>query len=106
MNDYFKIGLSIIIIIFLVMFFSSSSGYYEYELYKKTALTSEAIKQFEEDIKAGKEIDASNYLSNNNSKEYDNKFTVVGQKISSSVSDMFSKAIQFIFDSFGELIGE
>ena len=49
---------------FLVVYFSDITGYYQYQNYKKTTLTLEQIKKFEEDVASGKEIDINEYLIN------------------------------------------
>lgn len=105
MDKWLKLfGLSILII-FLVMFFTSSSGYYEYELNKKSNLTQEAIIQFEQDVKEGKQIDVNDYLIDEE-KDYSNSFTKVGINLSSKIGNLFSEGVKFIFNSIGNLVEE
>ena len=90
---------------FLLMFFSSSSGYYEYELNKKSNLTQEAIIQFEQDVKDGKEIDINEYLVDE-AKDYSNSFSDIGLNISNKIGTLFSKGVKFIFNSIDNMIDE
>lgn len=103
MDKISKYLIGIIIIVFLVMFFSSSGGYYEYELNKKTNLTKEAIERFEQDVKAGKEIDINNYVVKEN-KNYDNKFSKAGLTLSNNIKLFFSEGVKFIFNSLGDFV--
>ena len=92
-----------ILIIFLVMFFTSSSGYYEYELNKKTNLTQEAILEFEQDVKDGKEIDINDYLVEEE-KDYSNTFSNVGVSLSNKIGTIFKEGVKLIFNSLGNFV--
>lgn len=46
-------------------------------------ISEEAIRRFEEDLKEGREIDPSNYM--NQKKDYNNKLSLFGLKISSLI---------------------
>lgn len=70
----FKFISILVIAIFLFSYFIEISGYYEYNLQSKKNLTEAQIKQFEEDVKAGKEIDLDDYLQDNRI-DYSNKLT-------------------------------
>ena len=52
----------VIIIIFIASYMIAESGYYEYTMQRRTIITNEKIKEFEEDVKNNKEIDLKNYL--------------------------------------------
>lgn len=105
MDKIIKIFCLTIFIIFLVMFFSSSNGYYQYELNKKTNLTQESIKKFEQDVRDGKNIDINEYLIEEK-KDYSNTFSNTGIKLSNKIGELFSKGVKFIFDSIGNVIDE
>ena len=105
MNKFVKLLILSIFIIFLIMVFSSSGGYYEYELNKKSTLTQEAIKAFEQDVREGKEIDINDYLVNE-SKDYSNSFSKVGLNLSNKIGKLFSEGVKFIFNSVGKLVDE
>ena len=87
----FYIILSILFIIFLIIFISTNSGYYEYKNNQKTIFTEEKIKEFEKDIKEGKNIKINNYLKDN-SKDYSNRLTDIGD----GISDLINDSVNFI----------
>lgn len=87
----FYIILSILFIIFLIIFISTNSGYYEYKNNQKTIFTEEKIKEFERDIKEGKNIKINNYLKDN-SKNYSNRLTDIGD----GISDLINDSVNFI----------
>ena len=105
MNNFVKVFLLMFLIIFLVMYFSSGNGYYQYELNKKTNLTEEAIKRFEQDVKDGKEIDINDYLVNEK-KDYSNNFSRAGLNLSNNIKKIFSEGVKLLFDSIGNLVDE
>lgn len=85
-----KIILVVILILFFSLFFSRYNNYYE----NKKVLTDEAIERFEEDLKAGKEIVASNYLEKD--KNYNNKASRMGLKASKIIEKTFNKGLGLI----------
>ena len=95
----------ILFVIFIALYISQSSGYYEYEQYKKVALTNEQIKQFEEDIKKGKNIDLKDYAGETK-KEYGNKISNAGLKLSQKIEDYVHKFISGAFESLGNMVKE
>ena len=60
-NNWFKRILIILILLFISLYISSVSGYYEAKISDKVALTDKEIKQFEQDVMNGKEVDLNNY---------------------------------------------
>ena len=60
----FRIFIFFLFISFLVLYFSRANGYYEDLNNKKSYLTEDKIKEFEEDVKNGKEIKVENYVVN------------------------------------------
>lgn len=106
--DPLKISKNILIILFIVfiaLFFSQSTGYYEYEQYKKVALTNEQIKQFEKDVKNGKKVDVKDYIGETK-KDYGNKVSNTGLKISSEIEKYVKKFINGAFDAIGRAVKE
>ena len=65
-NKLLKFICFIIVIVFLCSYFIEQTGYYEYKLQNKKILTEKEMKQFELDVKEGKEIDINDYLINDN----------------------------------------
>lgn len=93
---------SITIIFFFALYFSQYTGYYDFSDNSKTVLTDEAIKKFEADVKAGKKIDASNYLEKE--KNYSNKASKLGMKISLIIEKAFNKGMNAIFNELEKTV--
>ena len=74
----------VLIISFISLYLTTVGGYYENNLSKQNRLTEEAIQRFEDDVKAGKKIIASNYIEEE--KNYGNKATKIAAKLSNLVS--------------------
>lgn len=92
-------------IIFIALFISQANGYYEYNAYKKVALTNEQIKEFESDLKAGKKIDIKDYVENTK-KEYGNNISDTGLSVSLKIEKYIKKAITTSFGALSELVTE
>lgn len=92
----FKFTIISLLIIFLVLYISQSTGYYEFEQHRRVALTESKIKQFEQDIKEGKNIDVSHYLDDVY-RNYNNKVSTSGLKFSKNITDSFNKVMGGIF---------
>ena len=92
-----------IIIIFLYSYFIETSGYYEYSLQNRKNLTEAGIKQFEEDVKAGKEIDLNNYLSEANI-DYSNKLTQTTSNASIKLNNYLKEFLTNGFGIFEKLV--
>ncbi|MBQ7140582.1 MAG: hypothetical protein IJO32_03680 [Bacilli bacterium] len=101
----FKPILSILFIIFISLYISQSAGYYEYEQYKKVALTKEQIKEFERDIKEGKKVDIKDYVGQTK-KEYGNKVSNVGLKLSETIEEYVQKIINSSFEAISDVVKE
>lgn len=97
-----EIIFGILVILFLGLYISQMTGYYQYTESKKTTLTEDAIKRFEEDIRNGKEINAENYLEQET--DYNNKLSTLGMKISGLIEKGFNKAMNSIFNEISNAI--
>lgn len=90
-------------VIFLSIYGASKSGYYEYENKKEAQFTEESIKQFEKDIADGKNVNIKDYLKND-TKNYDNKITNLGNTLSNVVSDGIVSGLEKTFKVVEKLI--
>lgn len=91
MNKTIKFIILVIVILFLSLYFSNyNNSYYE----NKYNLTEKAIKNYEEDLKSGKPIIPSNYLQEE--KNYNNKISNVGIKVSKLIEKAFTDGINNI----------
>ena len=94
--------------VFLVLFVSYTAiyimvnlGYYEYSNYNKKIFTEEQIKKFEEDVKNGVVLDASEYLvreDNVNTKKQ------LGLKVSEFIGKISRKGIEEIFKLLNKVV--
>ena len=71
-----------------------ASGYNEYTKNRENMLTEEQIKEYEEDIEAGKDVTIKNYL-NKDKVNYDNKVSNLGLDLSELIGDVFNKGMNF-----------
>lgn len=71
---------------FTAIYISEATGYYEFEQHNKKVLTEEKIKQFEQDIENGKNIDINNYVVTNE-QNYESKLSKAGDKISKEIEN-------------------
>ena len=98
-NWFLRIVL-VFFLIFLVMYISSINGYKEKRLHDKIIITEDAIKEFESDILAGKDVEVIDYL-NNDYIDYSNKLTKAGDAITDQRSpSLLLKASFFSFKKF------
>ncbi|MDD3452840.1 MAG: hypothetical protein PHN42_00990 [Bacilli bacterium] len=85
------------LIAFSALYVSEATGYYEYELHKKVVLTNENIKQFEEDIKNGKNINIENYMQKEET-NYSNKMSKAGLALSNGIGNVVESSLKATFD--------
>lgn len=104
-SKIFKNIIVILFIIFIALFLSQANGYYEYQEYKKVALTNEQIKEFESDVKAGKKIDLKDYVGNTK-KEYGNVVSNMGLTVSKKIEKYVKKAVNKSFGILSDLVSE
>ena len=77
----------------MALYFSQATGYYDFAEHKKVTLTNEQIKKFEEDVAQGKNLNIEDYLSNTD-KNYQNKTSQMGLKISESIGKYAKEGIE------------
>lgn len=95
-SPFFKL-LSALFLIFISLYIALESGYYEAKMTKKTAMTEESIKKFEQDIKEGNPIDVNSYVYDEH-KDYSNNTTDAAIFIGSKVESFMSNGITEIFE--------
>lgn len=100
----FRKVLFVLFLIFLVNYFIVSSGYYESQVHRKTILTEESIREFEEDVKNNEYIDIKDYLKDDYV-DTSNVMSKSGVKFSETINDFVTnKTIKF-FKLVGKLFG-
>ena len=103
MNKIIKAIFFLILVVFLASYFTIQTGYYDYKIQKKTALTEEQIKKFEEDVKKGKEVDINDYIVNDKI-DYSNSLTNSVYKVSVSTNKILKKSIESVFGLLNNLV--
>ena len=104
-NKVFGWFLFILFVTFVTLYISQATGYYEYSQAKKTSFTTEQIKQFEQDVKDGKEIDINKYLENTN-RNYQNNLSKITLNISEGISKYTKKSIEKVFGQIAKWVEE
>lgn len=92
---FWKIFLALFIA-FSALYLSEATGYYEFEQHKRTTLTEEKIRQFENDVKEGKNIDISNYLEDVDY-NYQTKISKTGLYISENIGKYVQDGLENTF---------
>lgn len=95
-KKFIKFLSGLIILIFLCSYFIEVSGYYEYNLQNKKNLTADQIKQFEADVKEGKDIDLDTYLKDNKV-DYSSPLTKTTSEASIKLNDYLKNFISNTF---------
>ena len=96
-SSIFKFTILTLLLIFIVIYVSDMKGYYAYSNYKKSILTEEGIRKFEEDIESGRAIDVNDYIEKD--KDYSNNISRATLKVSNKLSSFIRKGIVDFFDS-------
>lgn len=100
----FELLACLLVILFLVVYIGQATGYYQITENRKTSLTEDAIRRFEDDVRSGKEIIASNYLVKE--KNYNNNISILGMKISQFIERGFNKFMTFVFKELEHVVNE
>ena len=104
-NKIFKYIFLISFVAFLALYFSLNAGYFEYKNKTKTVLTEKQIKQFEQDVKEGKNVDIKKYIDTN-TKDYQNTISKAGLSLSNTTEKYVNKFIDGSFKVLAKLVGE
>lgn len=97
MKKIIKILMIILLVFFFSLYFSRYINYQE----NRSILTDAAIKQFENDLREGKEIDPNNYIIEE--KDYNNKASRIGRKTSKFIEKSFTKSLKYIMHYLGTI---
>ena len=93
----------ILVFLFFVLYFMQASGYNEYTRNRENMLTEEQIKEYEEDIEAGKDVTIKDYL-NKDKVNYENKVSELGLDLSRLIEDIFNKGMNAFFKMLNEAV--
>lgn len=101
-SNWFLNILGICFIIFVALYIAQASGYYEAKIAKRSVITSEAIKEFENDVSLGKEIDIKDYVSSDYV-DYSSPMADLGSKLGSGIDKIMDGGITDFFKFLGNL---
>lgn len=104
-NKVFLVIFLSFFIFYVILLLAQSQGYYKNRNEKSKVLTEEQIKNFEEDIKKGKEIDIKKYVLYED-KDYTNKVTSNIYKISLKLEDAVDSTIKVIFSGASTMVSD
>lgn len=92
-KNYFLRVILLLFIVFISLYLMDSLGYYNVAS-KKSILTEEKIKEFENDIENGKSIDIKEYVKDNTN--YKNAYSEFGYNISTGIDEFLNKGLKNI----------
>ncbi len=95
-------ALGILFVVYISLTIAISTGYYEAKLSEKTTITDEKMKQFEEDIRNGLDVDIKDYVTDIK-QDYSNQTTKAGVMFSSAIETVMSKGIDGMINVFKAL---
>lgn len=88
---------------YFVLYILSAAGYYEYKNYEKMILTEEQIRKFEDDVKAGLDVDVTDYVKEKRV-NHNNKIANTGKKLSFIISDIMKNGMIESFKVLSKLV--
>lgn len=94
-KNIFRIIIMTLFLLFISLYIIGNSSYYDYSATRKTKLTEEQIKEFEEKIAKGEKIDLNDYKNDEN--KYDNVISKTSLKLSNNIGKYVQKGLNFIF---------
>ena len=94
----------ILVFLFFVLYFMQASGYDEYTRNRGNMLSEEQIKEYEEDIKEGKDVTIKVYL-NKDKVNYVNKVSKLGLDLSYLIETAFNNGMNPFFNMLNEAVG-
>lgn len=87
---------------FLGLYFSSNAGLIDYQAKYKKTLTEAQIKQFEEDLKNGANIDIKDYVDKE--EKYNNQVSKSILKVSNTIGSMIKSILDYLFDEIDKSV--
>ncbi len=95
-NIFLRI-LLLLFIVYISLTIAISTGYYEGKLNEKAVVTEEGMRQFEEDVKLGKDVDIKDYISDVK-EDYASNTSKAGIKIAGGVEKFMTDGITKVID--------
>ena len=105
MKDLLKIIIYGFLILFVALILAEDFGYYETRDKKIKTLTEEQIKIFEQDIKNGKNIDVTDYVTYE-SRDYSNNLSNLLYKTSLKLEKTIDGLIKIVFNKAEKMVSD
>lgn len=93
---FFWLVLCFAFIAYITVYISNKYGYYDYKKTEQVILTEEKIKQFENDIKSGKDVLLENYIVDK--KNYQTKISNSFLKVSNFFTGIIKTSVEKVFN--------
>lgn len=93
-NPFLKI-LGILFVIFMALYIANMSGYYESKIRDRVIITEEGIKEFEEKVQNGDEIDITSFL-NSERIDYSSSMSNLGDGVTESIENIVANGMDFV----------
>ena len=84
-------------IVYIALFIANISGYYEGKIKDEVIVTEEGIKEFEEKVQNGEEIDITAFLKNDR-EDYSSSMSNLGDNLTSGIEVFITDGMKFISD--------
>lgn len=101
-TNYFLLFLKFTIVIFGIILILMENGYYDNMKAENVRLTQENIRKFEEDVKANKIVDISNYKIEEE-KDYSNSISRLGQAFTDSAGKIIINGAKEVVNTLKSL---
>ena len=104
LTKIFKKIFLVLLISFTALYFSEAAGYSEYKQHNKKIMTEEKIKQFENDVKDGKNLNLNDYIVEDN-KNYESKISKIGDSMSKEIEKYVVGGLNNTFKFLNDVMG-
>ena len=84
-------------IVYIALFIANISGYYEGKIKDEVIVTEEGIKEFEEKVQNGEEIDITAFLKNDRV-DYSSSMSNLGDNLTSGLEVFITDGMKFVSD--------
>ena len=93
---------SVSLLLFIALYIALEAGYYDVKMGRKATITEEKLKEFEQDVKDGKNIDLKDYLTKDYI-DYSSGVSRFGSKIGTSLDKLMDGGIKDFLELLGSL---
>ena len=84
-------------IVYIALFIANISGYYEGKIKDEVIVTEEGIREFEEKVQNGEEIDITAFLKNDR-EDYSSSMSNLGDNLTSGIEVFITDGMKFVSD--------